>query len=169
MRRAAFRSSATSTAISDTQSRKAAEQSSRGCGATIEYADVPGPTTPAARAAAVLDWSALAREPHKSALEHTRHRLAVRRQELLPRLPARATGGTLLGPTTPPRRVDARRRHAARARRESLCSAFCRAASPRAAHPCLPRHPRSRANGRRGSSAGRTSADAWHRTCSSRR
>ena len=64
-----------------------------------EYLDVPGPTTPAARAAAVLDWTAFQREPHKSALEHARHLLAVRRRELLPRLPARATGGTLLSPT----------------------------------------------------------------------
>ena len=59
---------------------------------------VPGPTTEAARLAAVLDWAALEREPHKSALARTRHRLAVRRRELVPRLPARALDGELLGP-----------------------------------------------------------------------
>jgi malto-oligosyltrehalose trehalohydrolase len=61
---------------------------------------VPGPTTAAAHAAAVVDWTALEREPHKSALERARRRLAVRRRELLPRLPARPSGGTLLGPAT---------------------------------------------------------------------
>jgi 1,4-alpha-glucan branching enzyme len=65
-----------------------------------ELPDVPGPTTPAARAAAVLDWTALTREPHKTELERTRHRLQVRIRELLPRLPARASGGNLLGPAT---------------------------------------------------------------------
>jgi maltooligosyltrehalose trehalohydrolase len=60
----------------------------------------PGPTTATAYAAAVLDWTALEREPHKSALERARHRLAVRRRELLPRLPARSTAGALLGPAT---------------------------------------------------------------------
>ena len=34
------------------------------------------------------------------ALEHTRERLAIRRQELTPRLPARAAAGKLLGPCT---------------------------------------------------------------------
>ena len=62
--------------------------------------ELPGPTTAAARAAAVLDWSALQREPHRSALERTRSRLAVRRRELLPRLPARSVGGKLLAPAT---------------------------------------------------------------------
>ena len=61
---------------------------------------VPGPATEAARAAAVLDWTALAREPHKSAHERARHRLALRRRELAPRLPAEAGDGTLLGPAT---------------------------------------------------------------------
>ena len=59
----------------------------------------PGPTTAAAKAAAVLDWTALEREPHKSAFESARRRLAVRRQELVPRLPACSTGAALLGPT----------------------------------------------------------------------
>jgi malto-oligosyltrehalose trehalohydrolase len=61
---------------------------------------VPGPTTEAARAAAVLDWTALEREPHRSTLERSRNNLALRRRELGPRLPARAGAarGTLLGP-----------------------------------------------------------------------
>ena len=58
---------------------------------------LPGPATEAARVAAVIDWTAVTREPHKSALERARRRLAVRRRELAPRLPARAAGGTLLG------------------------------------------------------------------------
>ena len=61
---------------------------------------VPQPTTEAARTAAVLDWAAIEREPHRGALEHTRERLAIRRQELNPRLPARAAAGKLLGPCT---------------------------------------------------------------------
>jgi maltooligosyltrehalose trehalohydrolase len=59
---------------------------------------VPDPVTEAARVAAVLDWTTITREPHRTELELTRHRLAVRRRELAPRLPARAAGGTLLGP-----------------------------------------------------------------------
>jgi malto-oligosyltrehalose trehalohydrolase len=59
--------------------------------------DVPGPTTQAARDAAVLDWTALGNEPHKSAYERTRHRLDLRRRELAPRLPAKPAGGTMLG------------------------------------------------------------------------
>jgi malto-oligosyltrehalose trehalohydrolase len=59
---------------------------------------VPGPTTEAARAAAVLDWTALTREPHRGAFERTRESLAVRRRDLAPRLPARAAAGKLLGP-----------------------------------------------------------------------
>jgi maltooligosyltrehalose trehalohydrolase len=62
--------------------------------ADVDYA--PGPTTEAARAAAVLDWAALDREPHRGALERTRESLAVRRRELAPRLPARAAAGNLL-------------------------------------------------------------------------
>jgi malto-oligosyltrehalose trehalohydrolase len=61
---------------------------------------VPGPATEAARAAAVLGWAALAREPHQSALALARRRLAVRRHELTPRLPAQAADGALLGPAT---------------------------------------------------------------------
>ena len=56
------------------------------------------PTTEAARAAAVLDWTAIDREPHRSALSRARHRLGVRRRELEPRLPALAQGGELVGP-----------------------------------------------------------------------
>ena len=61
---------------------------------------VPGPATQAARDAAALDWAALTREPHKVALALARQRFAVRRRELAPRLPARAAGGTQLGPAT---------------------------------------------------------------------
>jgi maltooligosyltrehalose trehalohydrolase len=61
---------------------------------------VPGPATQAARDAAALDWAALTREPHKIALARARQRFALRRRELAPRLPARAAGGTLLGPAT---------------------------------------------------------------------
>jgi len=66
----------------------------------VDYDSVPRPTTEAARLAAVLDWSAVMREPHRGALERTRQHLAVRRRELHPRLPARAAAGKLLGPTT---------------------------------------------------------------------
>jgi hypothetical protein len=61
---------------------------------------VPVPTSEAAKIAAVLDWGALARQPHRGAFEQTRQHLAVRRRELHPRLPARAAGGKLLGPAT---------------------------------------------------------------------
>jgi len=44
-----------------------------------------------------MDWTAVMREPHKAALERARHRFAVRRRELAPRLPARAAGGRLFG------------------------------------------------------------------------
>jgi maltooligosyltrehalose trehalohydrolase len=60
----------------------------------------PDPTTEAARAAAVLDWTAPAREPHKAALDRARSRLELRRRELAPRLPARAQGGELLAAAT---------------------------------------------------------------------
>jgi malto-oligosyltrehalose trehalohydrolase len=60
----------------------------------------PAPATQAARDAAALDWAALTREPHKEALARARHRLACRRTELAPRLPARSAGGALLGPAT---------------------------------------------------------------------
>ena len=66
----------------------------------VDCDPVPQPTTEAARAAAVLDWTAIEREPHRGALERTRERLAIRRQELTPRLPARAAAGKLLGPGT---------------------------------------------------------------------
>jgi 1,4-alpha-glucan branching enzyme len=66
----------------------------------VDPDSVPRPTTEAARLAAVLDWSALEREPHRGELERTRQQLAVRRRELHPRLPARAAAGKLLGPTT---------------------------------------------------------------------
>ena len=62
--------------------------------------EVPGPATEAARVAAVLDWAALTREPHKTALARARERFALRGHELAPRLPAQAAGGTLLGPAT---------------------------------------------------------------------
>jgi malto-oligosyltrehalose trehalohydrolase len=61
---------------------------------------VPGPATEAARDAARLDWAALTLEPHKHALMRARQRFALRRQELAPRLPAQAAGGTLLAPAT---------------------------------------------------------------------
>ncbi|HUQ53635.1 MAG TPA: malto-oligosyltrehalose trehalohydrolase, partial [Gammaproteobacteria bacterium] len=64
----------------------------------IDAAAVPGPTTEAARLAAVLDWSALEKEPHRGAFERARQQLAVRRRELHPRLPARAAAGKVLGP-----------------------------------------------------------------------
>jgi malto-oligosyltrehalose trehalohydrolase len=66
----------------------------------VDFDAVPAPTTVEARTAAVLDWTALGREPHKSALERARQRFGVRKSELLPRLPARASGGRLLGPAT---------------------------------------------------------------------
>jgi maltooligosyltrehalose trehalohydrolase len=63
----------------------------------VDANSVPGPATEAARNAAVIDWTAITREPHKTALERARHRFALRRRELAPRLPARSAGGTLLG------------------------------------------------------------------------
>jgi malto-oligosyltrehalose trehalohydrolase len=66
----------------------------------IDVSGVPGPTTEAARRAAVIDWTALAREPHRGAFERARQQLAVRRRELHPRLPARAAAGKALGPCT---------------------------------------------------------------------
>jgi maltooligosyltrehalose trehalohydrolase len=65
----------------------------------IDSGLIPDPATEAARNAAVIDWTAGTREPHKSALERARHRFGLRRRELAPRLPARAAGGTLLGST----------------------------------------------------------------------
>jgi maltooligosyltrehalose trehalohydrolase len=58
--------------------------------------ELPGPTTQAARDAAILDWAALSAEPHKSAYERMRHRLDLRRREIAPRLPAKAEVGTPL-------------------------------------------------------------------------
>jgi maltooligosyltrehalose trehalohydrolase len=66
----------------------------------VDCGSVPGPTTEAARLAAVLDWSAIEREPHRGALERAREHLAVRRRELHSRLPARAAAGKLLGQAT---------------------------------------------------------------------
>jgi malto-oligosyltrehalose trehalohydrolase len=66
----------------------------------VDLTAVPGPTTVAARDAAKLDWAAIGREPHKSALERARHRLTLRLRELVPRLPARVASGALLGPAT---------------------------------------------------------------------
>jgi maltooligosyltrehalose trehalohydrolase len=66
----------------------------------VDCDSVPKPTTEAARLAAVLDWSALEREPHRGALERARQQLAVRRRELHSRLPARAAAGKLLGQAT---------------------------------------------------------------------
>lgn len=66
----------------------------------IDGAAVPVPTSAAARVAAVLDWAALERQPHRSAFERIREQLAVRRRALIPRLPARAAAGKLLGPAT---------------------------------------------------------------------
>jgi malto-oligosyltrehalose trehalohydrolase len=59
---------------------------------------LPGPTTPEAHASGVLDWSCITREPHSAALAQHRARLHIRARELMPRLPARALGGSLLGP-----------------------------------------------------------------------
>jgi maltooligosyltrehalose trehalohydrolase len=58
---------------------------------------VPEPNTPEARAAGVLDWRSLGVEPHASALERQRAWLRTRREVLVPRLPARAPAGELLG------------------------------------------------------------------------
>ncbi len=58
---------------------------------------MPAPNTPEARAAAVLDWDALDREPHASALERTRELLRLRRETLRARLPARDPIGEMLG------------------------------------------------------------------------
>jgi malto-oligosyltrehalose trehalohydrolase len=66
----------------------------------VDLAAVPAPTTAAARDAAVLDWAAIGREPHRSALERARHRLKLRLRELVPRLPARVASRALLGPAT---------------------------------------------------------------------
>jgi maltooligosyltrehalose trehalohydrolase len=66
----------------------------------VDGGSVPEPATEAARLAAVLDWSALGREPHRGALERARQHLAIRRRELHSRLPARAAAGNLLGPST---------------------------------------------------------------------
>ena len=59
--------------------------------------DVPGPATEAARIAAVLDWTALERDPHKAAYDRARHRFGVRRDEIAPRLPSTGLDGALLG------------------------------------------------------------------------
>ncbi len=66
----------------------------------VDGDSVPDPATEAARAAAVLDWTAVDARAAQGALERARHRFALRRRELAPRLPARAAGGTLLGPAT---------------------------------------------------------------------
>jgi maltooligosyltrehalose trehalohydrolase len=58
---------------------------------------LPSPVAPETRSAAVLDWSALQREPHAAALVRTRAWLGLRRSVLTPRLPARAERGALLG------------------------------------------------------------------------
>lgn len=66
----------------------------------IDDAGVPGPTDPAAPAAAIVDWTTLAqRAPHGTALANWQRRLSVRRAELAPRLPARALDGGLVAPT----------------------------------------------------------------------
>jgi maltooligosyltrehalose trehalohydrolase len=57
---------------------------------------LPGPNTPEARAAAVLDWREPGVAPHAQALEAHRARLSTRRDVLVPRLPARAPAGELL-------------------------------------------------------------------------
>jgi maltooligosyltrehalose trehalohydrolase len=58
---------------------------------------LPGPNTPEARAAAVLDWRALDVEPHARALERQREWLRTRRDVLVPRLPVKSRAGELLG------------------------------------------------------------------------
>jgi maltooligosyltrehalose trehalohydrolase len=58
---------------------------------------LPSPIAPETRSAAVLDWIALEREPHATALARTRAWLGLRRSVLYSRLPARADRGALLG------------------------------------------------------------------------
>lgn len=61
----------------------------------VDDAGVPSPIDPAAPAAAVLDIQALAQDGrHAATLALWRHRLALRRRELVPRLPALALEGT---------------------------------------------------------------------------
>jgi maltooligosyltrehalose trehalohydrolase len=58
---------------------------------------LPSPIAPETRTAAVLDWTALQREPHATALARTRAWLGMRRSVLYPRLPAQADRGDVLG------------------------------------------------------------------------
>ena len=143
---------------------------------------VPAPTTEAARLAAVLDWSALEREPHRGALGRARERLAVRRRELFracPRAPrpenywARPRS-SLPGPSPTARCSSSPRICSAPAAPFSLNAALrARAATM----PLLRHRQRSRCSRRnsrdrhRGSSPLRripAAAGARHRTCSNR-
>ncbi len=60
--------------------------------------DTPDPNDPRERASAVLDWSSLEADVHAGTLARYRRLLEIRRDELRPRLPARADGGELIGP-----------------------------------------------------------------------
>jgi 1,4-alpha-glucan branching enzyme len=62
-----------------------------------EFDLVPGPNTTAAHQASILDWASLAAPEHADALARHRRLLALRRDELLTRLPARSAGGERLG------------------------------------------------------------------------
>jgi malto-oligosyltrehalose trehalohydrolase len=57
---------------------------------------LPGPNTPEAHDATVLDWQSLAAPQHAAALARHRRLLATRGGELAPRLPARSDGGRTL-------------------------------------------------------------------------
>jgi malto-oligosyltrehalose trehalohydrolase len=62
----------------------------------VDGSTLPEPTTAAACAAAVIDWSSASREPHATALQRQRERFATRARELAPRLPAQALDGAVL-------------------------------------------------------------------------
>jgi malto-oligosyltrehalose trehalohydrolase len=62
-----------------------------------EFDRLPGPNTPAAHAAAVVDWSSRAEAEHAAAFDLYRRLLGVRRDVLVPLMPAREARGTLLG------------------------------------------------------------------------
>jgi malto-oligosyltrehalose trehalohydrolase len=63
-----------------------------------EFADpaararIPDPTAAATFERSVLDWSALERPAHRAALDRTRALLALRRREIVPRLPGARSG-----------------------------------------------------------------------------
>jgi 1,4-alpha-glucan branching enzyme len=59
--------------------------------------ELPEPSSPEARSAAVLRWGALAAPEHAASLERHRTLLALRREVFDGRLPAQSAGGELLG------------------------------------------------------------------------